>query len=205
MAIFPPLYLTANNQGPLWSQLNWPLAGWMIFHAIIPSKSKAKQKFALFELPRNLHFLGPPEHHFGLPMAPGDRFGDPSDTNYTTTKSSTKWLFLKYDCPKRKGWSSSPIIFCRGKVLNFRGVSNWLIWNLPPKNTFDIRLILLMEEIPNNHLGCIKPLKKNGYLPYQLVSRISEPSTVSMEEKKLPDFRALGLAGVFTMATWHHL
>ena len=38
----------------------------------------------------------------------------------------------------------------------------------------------LMEEIPDNHLGCIKPYKSWGYLPYQLVSRISEPSAVSL-------------------------
>ena len=40
-------------------------------------------------------------------------------------------------------------------------------------------LLLLMEEIPNNHLGCKKPLQIAGvnYQP-QLVSRISEPSTV---------------------------
>ena len=30
-------------------------------------------------------------------------------------------------------------------------------------------MILLMEEIPNNHHGCIKPGKKMGSLPYQLV------------------------------------
>ena len=37
---------------------------------------------------------------------------------------------------------------------------------------------------PANHLGCIKPCKKNGinYQP-QLVSRISEPSTVAPENK----------------------
>ena len=40
--------------------------------------------------------------------------------------------------------------------------------------------ILLMEEILH-HLGCIKPCQEwdiYGYLSYQLVSRISEPSTV---------------------------
>ena len=35
-----------------------------------------------------------------------------------------------------------------------------------------------MEEILH-HLGCIKPYEWMGYLPYQLISRISEPSTVS--------------------------
>ena len=37
---------------------------------------------------------------------------------------------------------------------------------------------MLMEEIPNNHLGCIKPCVNNGtnYQP-EAVSRISEPST----------------------------
>ena len=41
------------------------------------------------------------------------------------------------------------------------------------------RPLLLMEEIPNNHLGCIKPVVNEGitYQP-QLVSWISEPSTV---------------------------
>jgi len=39
----------------------------------------------------------------------------------------------------------------------------------------------LMEEIPNNHLGCRKTCKILGYLPYELVSRISEPSTVVHE------------------------
>jgi len=29
--------------------------------------------------------------------------------------------------------------------------------------------IRLMEEIPNNHQGCIKTMKIKGYLPYQLV------------------------------------
>ena len=39
--------------------------------------------------------------------------------------------------------------------------------------------LLLMEEIRNNHLGCMKPCKYvMGYLPYQLVSRISGKSTV---------------------------
>ena len=33
---------------------------------------------------------------------------------------------------------------------------------------------------PANHLGCKKKLEIIGYLPYQLVSRISEPSTVSL-------------------------
>ena len=28
---------------------------------------------------------------------------------------------------------------------------------------------LLMEEIPNNHLTCMKPCKIMGYVPYQLV------------------------------------
>ena len=32
--------------------------------------------------------------------------------------------------------------------------------------------ILLMEDIPNNHLICMKPCKIMGCLPYQLVSRI---------------------------------
>ena len=33
---------------------------------------------------------------------------------------------------------------------------------------------------PANHLGCKKKLEIIGYLPYQPVSRISEPSTVSL-------------------------
>ena len=38
-------------------------------------------------------------------------------------------------------------------------------------------ILLLMAEILH-HLGCMKPLKIMGPSPYQLVSRISEPSTV---------------------------
>ena len=40
--------------------------------------------------------------------------------------------------------------------------------------------ILLMEEITKNHLGYIKPCTVNSGINYQpqLVSRISEPSTV---------------------------
>ena len=33
---------------------------------------------------------------------------------------------------------------------------------------FSLYIILLMEEIPNNHLGCRKPCKILGYLPYEL-------------------------------------
>ena len=35
-----------------------------------------------------------------------------------------------------------------------------------------------MEEIPNNHLGCIKP-SKYGNLPYPLVSRISSINSIT--------------------------
>ena len=36
--------------------------------------------------------------------------------------------------------------------------------------------ILLMEEIPNNHLGCIKPVNNGiNYLLYQLVQDFSHP------------------------------
>ena len=38
-------------------------------------------------------------------------------------------------------------------------------------------MILLMEEISNNHLECIKPCKKIVYLPYQLVNRRISAST----------------------------
>ena len=41
-------------------------------------------------------------------------------------------------------------------------------------------MILLMEEIPNNHLGCIKPCKITGYLPYQLVIAGFFPSTATL-------------------------
>ena len=38
-----------------------------------------------------------------------------------------------------------------------------------------------MEEIPNNHLGCIKPCKQTDTLPTSTGDRrISEPSTVSL-------------------------
>jgi len=41
--------------------------------------------------------------------------------------------------------------------------------------------LLLMEEIPNNHLGCIKPCKQTDTLPTSTGDRrISEPSTVSL-------------------------
>ena len=39
-------------------------------------------------------------------------------------------------------------------------------------------LLLLMEEILNNHLGCIKPINNGINYQPQLVSQISEPSTV---------------------------
>ena len=42
--------------------------------------------------------------------------------------------------------------------------------------------ILLMEEIPNNHRGCIKPCRYKGYLPYQLVQDFF-PSTVCQQIK----------------------
>ena len=43
------------------------------------------------------------------------------------------------------------------------------------------------SEIPNNHLGCIKPVVNHGinYQP-QLVSRISEPSTQQLATKSPP-------------------
>ena len=34
---------------------------------------------------------------------------------------------------------------------------------------FENQLILLMDKIPNNHLGCIKPGESWGYLPSHLV------------------------------------
>ena len=37
-----------------------------------------------------------------------------------------------------------------------------------------------MKEIPNNHLRCKKNLEIIGYVLYQLVSWICEPSTVSL-------------------------
>ena len=43
---------------------------------------------------------------------------------------------------------------------------------------------LLMEEIRLTTLGCIKACKSWDNLPYQLVSRISEPSTVFMHIEK---------------------
>ena len=56
----------------------------------------------------------------------------------------------------------------------------WRLWKLIVGNVeLDIVVVLLMEEIPNNHLGCKKPVVNNelNYQP-QLVRRISEPSTV---------------------------
>ena len=42
-----------------------------------------------------------------------------------------------------------------------------------------LQIILLMEEIPNNHLGCIKPVVNNGInYQSQLVNAGFQPSTV---------------------------
>ena len=56
-----------------------------------------------------------------------------------------------------------------------------LQWKFDELST--VRSILLMEEIPNNHLRCIKPTINNGISSFQLLTssggrcRISEPST----------------------------
>ena len=48
-----------------------------------------------------------------------------------------------------------------------------------PERTKDHKAILLMEEIPNNHQGCIQPCKQWDKLPTSTGQRgISEPSTV---------------------------
>ena len=45
--------------------------------------------------------------------------------------------------------------------------------------------VLLMEEIPNTHLGCFwNPVNNGRDLPYQLVCRICEPSTVWLKNSK---------------------
>ena len=47
------------------------------------------------------------------------------------------------------------------------------------KTPLKLDLRLLMEDIPNNHLGCIKPCQSwDIYYINWLISRISEPSTV---------------------------
>ena len=64
---------------------------------------------------------------------------------------------------------------------SFRVCQGWIFWGMLPVQSeqWKKRPLLLMEEIPNNHLGCIKPVVNEGitYQP-QLVSWISEPSTV---------------------------
>ena len=39
-------------------------------------------------------------------------------------------------------------------------------------------MLLMVQKSGNKDLGCIKTLSIKAHLPYQLVSRISEPSTV---------------------------
>ena len=74
--------------------------------------------------------------------------------------------------------------------------------------------LLLMEEIPNNQLGCIKPCKYGINYQPQLVSRTSEKSTVffgslsqAWEHKVVDVSRALSIYKQFQQVhvSWHQL
>ena len=49
--------------------------------------------------------------------------------------------------------------------------------------------ILLMEEIPNNHLGCIKPV--NNGINYLSTGAGFQPSTVFHQDLYIPDLNLL--------------
>ena len=99
------------------------------------------------------------------------------------------WFSFSIECPVRFH-VNLPVflkyILQRGHSMgpNLRGKNNLhanLFGNSWGISGFPLYIILLTEEIPNNHLGCRKPCKILGCLPYELVSRISEPSTVVHE------------------------